>query len=233
MSAILGEIAKQLGPSILENLSSQLGAEQGQVQNAVGAALPMILGGLTRNAQQPGGAESLFGALQKDHMGEVNEGPLGGVLSSLLGGNSGASNGVESLMGAALQMLGGTQPSQTSSALNGAGILGHIFGSQQSRVQEQVANASGLNVVTIAKLLPVLAPVVMRVLGQQTQRQNLNASSLAGFLQHEETQVQPNVPSTSGLASLLDQDGDGSISDELMGIGSQLLSSGALSSLFK
>ena len=51
------------GQQIVANISQQFGLDQSQAASAVQAALPMILGGLGRNAQNEQGAESLNNAL--------------------------------------------------------------------------------------------------------------------------------------------------------------------------
>lgn len=53
------------GQQIVSNISQQFGLDQGQAVSAVQAALPMILGGLGRNAQDAQGAESLNSALSQ------------------------------------------------------------------------------------------------------------------------------------------------------------------------
>jgi hypothetical protein len=46
-------------------ISSQLGTNPQQTSSALEAAVPLLLGALTRNAAQPGGMESLMGALNQ------------------------------------------------------------------------------------------------------------------------------------------------------------------------
>lgn len=53
------------GQQIVANISRQFGLDQSQATSAVQAALPMILGGLGRNAQNEQGAESLNSALSQ------------------------------------------------------------------------------------------------------------------------------------------------------------------------
>ena len=76
------DLASQLQGAPVEQISSQLGIDPAQAQAAIGAALPLLLGALGRNASQPQGAQSLYGALQQDHAGL----DLGSVLGSVLGG---------------------------------------------------------------------------------------------------------------------------------------------------
>ena len=59
---------------------------------------------------------------------------------------------------------------------NGAGILGHVFGSQQSAVEQNLAQATGMDQTSAGSLLETLAPVVMGAVGQAQQRQGLDPS---------------------------------------------------------
>lgn len=84
------ELFAQLQGNPLQQISAQLGVDASQAQQAVGAALPLLLGALGRNAGQPQGAQSLFGALQRDHA----DTDLGGALAAALGGGGGAGAGI-------------------------------------------------------------------------------------------------------------------------------------------
>lgn len=81
-SSLTNELASQLQGAPLQRISRQLGIDPSQANTAIGAALPLLMGALGRNASQPQGAEALFGALQKDHAGL----DIGSVLGSVLGG---------------------------------------------------------------------------------------------------------------------------------------------------
>src|SRR5690554_6971370 len=98
------QLFAQLQGAPMQQVSSQLGIGEQQTSQAVGAALPLLMGALGRNASQPQGAQALLGALQKDHAG--SGGNIAGLLGSVLGGG------------------GGRQA-------DGAGILGHILGGNQ------------------------------------------------------------------------------------------------------
>src|SRR5688500_12404290 len=81
-TSLTDELASQLQGAPLQQISQQLGVDPSQANAAIGAALPLMMGTLGRNASQPQGAEALFGALQKDHAGL----DIGSVLGSVLGG---------------------------------------------------------------------------------------------------------------------------------------------------
>src|SRR5688500_1323784 len=138
-NSLAEELLQQLQGAPLQQLSQQLGTGHAETANAVGTALPLLLGALGRNTAQPSGADALLGALQNDHSSSLD---IGSVLGSV---------------------LGGTQTRQT----NGAAILGHIFGGSQDRATAGLGQATGLDNDKAAVLMRVLAPIVMSFLAQR------------------------------------------------------------------
>lgn len=195
------ELMAQLQGAPLQHMASQLGATPAQTEEAVGAALPLLLGALGRNAAAPQGAADLFGALKRDH----GDGPdLGGLLGALLGG------------GAAAQGA----PAQT----DGAAILGHIFGTSQERAETGLGQATGLG-AGAGQLLQMLAPIVMSFLAQRMRAGGMDAGGLGQVLGQEHARVQQQDGLAGGLLGrLLDQDGDGQVGlGDLLKMGSGLL----------
>jgi hypothetical protein len=213
MTALTNDLLAQLQGAPLQQISKQLGIDQGQAAGAVGAALPLLMGALGKNASQPQGAEALFGALQRDHAGS------GGDLGGLLG-----------------MVLGGTQNRQT----NGAGMLGHIFGGQQSRAEQHLGEATGLGGDRAGQLMKILAPMVMAYLAKRmfsgneggggisagmAGGGNPTADVLGAILGREQQQVRQQGGLGGGLlGAVLDQDGDGQVGlGDLLKIGGGLL----------
>lgn len=63
------------GSDIINNISQKFGLDQNQATAALSAALPMIVGGLGRNAQTQEGAQSIENALQQhtpDRLNDIN-----------------------------------------------------------------------------------------------------------------------------------------------------------------
>lgn len=213
MSTLTNDLLAQLEGAPLQQISRQLGIDPNQAAGAVGAALPLLMGALGKNASQPQGAEALFGALQRDHAGN------GSDLGNLLG-----------------MVLGGAQSRQT----NGAGMLGHIFGGQQDRAEQHLGEATGLGGDRAGMLMKILAPIVMAYLakrmfgGQEgTGGQSLGtagggnptADVLGAVLGQEHQQVRQQGGIGGGLlGAVLDQDGDGQLGlGDLLKIGGGLL----------
>jgi hypothetical protein len=80
-------IQQQLDDNTVSQLSQQLGADPNTTRQAVPAALTALLGGLSHNVQQPGGAGQLESALTE------HEGSAPGGMASLLGGGAIGSQG--------------------------------------------------------------------------------------------------------------------------------------------
>jgi hypothetical protein len=86
--SITDDLYSRLQDGHIGRIGQQLGIDQSQAQAAVAAALPLLVGALGRNAQQPQGATALFEALGRDHAGVGVGNALGGALA---GGGDGGS----------------------------------------------------------------------------------------------------------------------------------------------
>lgn len=191
-------LGQQQGNEAVQQISNQVGAEPSLVNSAIQMALPAILGGLTRNASTPEGAESLNSALDQHDGGVLgNLGELGGMI------------------------FGGGQQAAPPPQANAGGILGHILGNSQGQVAQQVSNQTGLGMGQVAQILMMLAPIVMGYLGQQKQTQGIDAGGLGGLLGGLMGGGQQQAAASSGnpmmdMASrMLDSDGDGSALDDI------------------
>ncbi|HEX9950898.1 MAG TPA: DUF937 domain-containing protein [Rubricoccaceae bacterium] len=224
MSSILDVLAQSLNGAPMGQIARAIGADEAQTRRAVGAALPALLTGLDRNTNTPQGAQALAGAVQRDHDGSLldnlggflshmsggGQTPAGGGLAGALGGMLGAGGG--GMLGG---LLGGMLGGKTT---DGGGILGHILGGQQSQVEQGVAQASGLNASQVARLLPILAPIVMAAIGKYMSSRNAGPADLSGALAQEATVARKAAPTGAmgALTGFLDADGDGDIQDDLL-----------------
>jgi hypothetical protein len=99
---------------------------------------------------------------------------------------------------------------------NGAGILGHVFGNQQPAIQNNLAQATGMDQNSAGGLLETLAPLVMGAVGRTQQQEGLDPSGLSNLLHQQQQQAETNSPGAmSILSSMLDQNNDGSAMDDL------------------
>lgn len=192
MTSLTNDLIQQLQGAPLDQVAGQLGIDRTQAAGAISAAVPLLMGALGRNASQPQGAEALYGALRSDHAG-------GGDVGSLLG-----------------SVLGGAQGRQ----VDGAGILGHIFGDRQPRAQAGLGQATGLPEGKAAMLLKILAPIVMGYLAKRMLQPGPAASTpvadnpqALGSVLHHESQAVARHGGVGGglLGAVLDRDGDGQL----------------------
>ena len=103
-----------------------------------------------------------------------------------------------------------------SQTANGAGILGHILGDQQSTIAQNLSKSTGLDNDQIGGLLEIAAPLVMGALGQEQQQQSLDTDGLADFLGGQQQAIDEANPMISNiLTTFLDKDKDGSFLDDL------------------
>jgi hypothetical protein len=90
-----------LNVDTINQMSQALGTDQGTTNNAVQAALPLLLGAMTQNSASTEGRSSLLSALDQDHDGSVlndlgsflggyESGPGGGILGHVFGEKLGA-----------------------------------------------------------------------------------------------------------------------------------------------
>ena len=101
----------------------------------------------------------------------------------------------------------------------GAGTLKHVLGGKQNEVAAGVGRTAGLDGAQTAKLLAMLAPMVMAALGSAKRSKGLDAGGLATMLGEERTAI--GAKSGGGLGSLLqliDADKDGSVIDDVGGM---------------
>ena len=184
--------------------------------------------------------EALLGLLQGQDLGNLasqvggNEGEVkNGVMAALpamlaaLGKNAGTEKGAEELNNALEKKHDGSILDNLSGYLSnpdlkdGAGILNHLFGNQTSNVANAVSQSSGLDTNGSMKMLQMLAPILMGMLGQQKKQNNLDAKGLGNLT----SMLASNFGSEAGAAgimeavtNLLDANKDGNVMDDIMGM---------------
>ena len=184
--------------------------------------------------------EALLGLLQGQDLGQLaeqvggNEGQVkNGVMAALpamltaLSKNTGTEKGAQELNNALETKHDGSILNNLSGYLSnpdlkdGAGILNHLFGSQTSNVANAVSQSSGLDSNGSMKMLQMLAPVLMGMLGQQKKQNNLDAKGLGNLT----SMLASNFGSEAGasgimeaVTNLLDANKDGNVMDDIMGM---------------
>lgn len=190
MASILDLLNSDMGKQLINGASAQTGQSTDKTASVLAMAMPFLLGAMKKNASTPDGAAGLLGALSGKHDGSILDN-LGGVF------NGGVDESVQQ---------------------DGAGILGHILGGSQGKVENALSQKSGVDASSVAQILKVAAPILMGVLGKQTRESNVNDSNglgniLGGLMGGNQSQGEQSF-----LESLLDADGDGSVIDDVAGM---------------
>jgi hypothetical protein len=136
--SVVDLVQQHLGPQEIQQISQQLGVDPATAQNAVQAAVPMMVGGMASTANQPAGAstiQSLFGSHGGvlDNLGSILGAGApadgGGLLGQILGQHQ---NTVQQ----GVQQASGLAPDQTKRLLM---ILGPIVLAALARRHSQNA----------------------------------------------------------------------------------------------
>jgi OOP family OmpA-OmpF porin len=175
MSVNILDLAKgYLTSGVIEKLSSFVGEDSSKVKNAVGAILPVILGGIMKKASTTSGATELMGILQNE-----SSSSLLGDFSGFIG-DSGNTNNLLSM---------------------GAKWLPSLLGNHASEVTNSIANTNGLRSSSTSSLMGLVTPLLMGVIGNQVKSSGMGLSGLTSMLMSQKDSVLSALP--SGLSSML------------------------------
>jgi len=225
MSGLIDNILGHLDNNQIGAIANQLGTDPATAQAAIEQALPLIVGGMAKNASTPEGADALHNALSNHAGGNVGDilgsmlggsagqaggGGLGSILGSVLGGGQQGGGGLGSILGS---VLGGGQ--QAGGGIDpgiGGAILGHVFGNNVNAANQGLGQTTGLGTQGAGQLMAILAPIVMSVLANQTRSQGLSPGGLGSVLAQQTQTTQQQGGVTGGLLNaVLDHNGDGHI----------------------
>ncbi len=190
MASITQGLLGELQGNSLSQIGQKLGITPEQAASAVAAALALLIGAMGRNARQPQAAESLFGALQRDHLGLDPQ----SVLNSALGGG-----------GKGSEILGHIFGSRQQIAAQGLGTAGGV-GSDRAN--------------TLLRLLaPVAMAYVSKRMYESRHRDTANTAgaaatpeSLGEELGREEERITQQGGIAGGLlGAVLDRNHDGKV----------------------
>ena len=187
----------------VQQVGQQTGLQPDMAQAAIKALLPAIAGGLQRNVQQPGGLQSLLGALQNGQHEQYLDQP-----ESLAQPNAIADG--NAILG---HLLGSKDTSRAVAA--------------------QAAQKTGLSEQVLKSVLPMVASMAMASLskqnkkpdmagalagmlsGQQPQPAQGGIGGLLGGLLGGQSKAQAQTGAMGMLGGLLDADGDGNAVDDI------------------
>ncbi len=190
MSGILNLLSSPMGKQLVNGVANHTGQPENKTAEVLSMAMPLLLGGMKKNASSPQGAAGLLSALSDNkHDGSMLNN-LGGLFS------------------------GGVDQSVLK---DGEGILDHVFGGKKTVVENTLSQKSGLNTEAVAQILKIAAPLVMAYLGQQKKQGDVKDAGGLNTLLGSMLGGQPDQ-NKSLITTLLDADGDGSVLDDVAGM---------------
>ena len=189
--SVLEDLRSRLSGDTVNDISRRIGADPAQTKQAIDKALPMLLAALGKEAADPQRSAGLKQAIREDHDGSVIDN-LGAYLSGQMSGR----------------------------ATNGEGIVNHVLGDRREPAVQALSSKSGLDLGAIASLLPLLAPIVMGMLGKKERSGGLSLDNINDTLGRDTQRAANEQPDLGDLlGSVL---GGGSGSEKGGGLGDML-----------
>ena len=181
MSGILDTVQQQLNPDTVNQISQQLGVDPATTQQAITAALPVVLGGMASHADDPAAAAAIHDEADN------HAGLLGGLGNLIPGGAGGVLGGLASAVGA-----GGL-----------GSVLGSVLGPKNTQVQDGVSKASGLDPQRAKQLMMILVPIVLAAIAHHKRSAGLAPSEVGPTLQEQartaQAEAERQSPHMGGL----------------------------------
>ncbi len=157
-------------------VSRRIGADEAKTREAMHAAVPALLAAFGSEANRSAGMRD---AIRRDHDGSILD-----QLSDYLGGTA----------------------QLDARTTNGAGILDHVLGGGNQETMARALSAkSGIDLGSIMKLLPLLAPILMGMLGRKsdaTPGGGFSLDDLGSILGREREDAKSKMPD---IGDILDQ----------------------------
>ncbi|HKM56373.1 MAG TPA: DUF937 domain-containing protein [Isosphaeraceae bacterium] len=171
---IIDLIKSQIGPEVLDRLSSVIGESEDKTKTALSAAVPGFLSILANLASSSSGSDKVINALK-----QVDTGPSGGLGDILSGGHAGP---VLEKGGSLLNILLG------ASAL--PAILGIL------------SKFAGIAAGPAKNLLSLLAPFILSTIAKQFSGKALTSQSLSSFFAEQKGNIASAMPAGLSFADI-------------------------------
>jgi len=189
----------RLDPELIDRLRKEIGADsEEQTEAAATAAVATLTTALARNADSANGSNALLSALDRDHDGSILDDAVG--------------------------ILFGRKQPKNPKAVDGPGILEHIFGRKQERVAEGIGRGTGLDRNQILRILMTLAPLVLGALGKARKNQSSREAGGGGngildLLRNVVLSRGNQLDDRGLLNKLVDSDDDDGVLEDLGNLG--------------
>src|SRR5215469_17794492 len=172
--SLISEITQHFTPEVVRSARSMIGESEPSTYKALQVATPTVLSGMANMASSSEGANNLANMIRE-------------------GGNAGLTENPVSLF------RGGSATNYVASA--GQRQLGDIFGGNTSSVTELVAKSGGVSASSASKLMSLITPLTLGVVGKQVAMQGSGSSGLTDLLSRQRDEISAAAP--AGLSRIL------------------------------
>ena len=169
-TSVLDDVHSALSGGTVDDISRRIGADPGRTRTAIDSAIPLFVAALGKEAADPARRSGLEQAIREDHDGSV----VDDLPTYLSGGMSGR-------------------------ATDGDKIVGHVLGDRRDSAVQALAGRSGLDLNAIASLLPLLAPIVMGILGRKQRSGDITLDSITDVLGGDTQRATDDSPDLGDL----------------------------------
>ena len=170
--SLISEITRHFTPDVVRGAGSMSGESESSASRALQTSVPTVLSGVANMASSSDGASSLSTMIREGNYGGLVDNPISAF-------------------------RGGSATNYLISA--GHRHLGKIFGGDVSSVVDTVAKSSGVGASSATKLMALVTPLILGVLGKRTSAPG--SASLADTLLRQKDEFDAAAP--AGLSRIL------------------------------
>ncbi len=165
---ILGLIKDKLTDSVIEKVSNFLGEHPENIGSALNSSVPIVLGGIMRNASNDEDTSKVMDVLKDGgHTGEILD-DLPNLLSNF---------------------------DKTQLLITiGTNIFNHFTGSKSNAIVEKLSSLAGIRKTSASSLVGLAAPLVLGALGKVVSKEGLGVSGLTRLLADQRESVFGALP---------------------------------------
>lgn len=165
---ILGLIKDKLTDSVIEKVSNFLGEHPENIGSALNSAVPIVLGGIIRNASNDEETGKVMDVLK-------DGGHTGEILDDLP------------------NLLGNFDKTQLLITI-GSNIFNHFTGNKGNSIVEKLSTLTGIRKTSASSLVGLAAPLVLGALGKVVNKEGLGVSGLTRLLTDQREAVFGALP---------------------------------------
>ncbi len=165
---ILGLIKDKLTDTVIEKVSNFLGEHPENIGSALNSAVPIVLGGIVRNASNDEDTAKVMDVLK-------DGGHTGEILDDLP------------------NLLGNFDKTQLLITI-GSNIFNHFTGNKNNAIVEKLSSITGIRKTSASSLVGLAAPLVLGALGKVVAKEGLGVSGLTKLLSDQRESVFGALP---------------------------------------